>query len=386
MSSAYEREIREYLVGRLGSERSSGTSRRERSSFDSARLLDWWIFEGKRYRGLTGPLACAWKPVERQTRRLLSTHNPHWRPLESPEGEVDWLATAFESATARQATYVCRTSQLGLSADEGAALLGWQGWISARWRGYSDSLGLPPGAPENLAWAPAKATPDLRQLKRWAFVSRKSRWPVLRSVVAETLRAVFEPQFVDRLPLPSDPATLFELVCLVRILRALEPTPSRIRWLDLVVGQNEIRVPGIRCSYQHSIPRDTMLRTSEFDGGLREGVIRHQVRLPARIDGLFQFEHTRAGFAGILLEAKSGSQDPDAAIFQLKCYRAALRENLPRPLIIWGIVEKQMEGAGQIVTRDDGTGDIWIFSSADRIGEIAGSLVGGVPDPALRSA
>jgi hypothetical protein len=63
------------------------------------------------------------------------------------------------------------------------------------------------------------------------------------------------------------------------------------------------------------------------------------VNVPNRYDALVTFEEPRAGFSGILLEAKSGAQSFTDTVYQLKAYRAALRKTHPSPLLIWGVVE-----------------------------------------------
>lgn len=371
----YESEIRDYLVGRLASDRTVGAARGSVASLSTRRLLGWWIFEGKRYGSLRQPLAFEWHTIEHQIQRLMASHSPHWRPLECPEGEVDWLATAHHAATSQQPEYICRTSRLGLSADEAAALAGWCGWIARRWNEHITTLDPLPGAPRCLPWAPAEEEAGVGILKRWALVSRRSRWPLLRCVISESLRLVLEPDVLDQLPLPSDGPTLFELVCLVRILRVLEPEPRGIRWLDSESTQNTIRVPGVAALFQHAIPREEMLDSLEFDGGLRDAMVRHQVRTPGRMDALLVFDHPRNGFHGILLEAKSGLQDPSATIFQLKCYRAAIRRWLAGRLIIWGIVEhgSQVGQNDDLPVREDG--DLWVFSPVDAVEGVARRLL-----------
>ena len=54
-------------------------------------MLLSWIFEGRRYRGYSRCLALEWNRLAREARYLLATHNPRWRVLDAPEGEVDWL-------------------------------------------------------------------------------------------------------------------------------------------------------------------------------------------------------------------------------------------------------------------------------------------------------
>jgi hypothetical protein len=141
--------------------------------------------------------------------------------------------------TATSRRYICRASAAGLSTEEAGTLEGWRDWIGNRWRSYIKVVDAPTGAPNAVPW-PIHDQNDLddRCLRKWAFVAARSRWPLLRNVVAETLRPLFEPQLVNQLPLPADPATLFELVCVVRILKSLESPQEIVRWLDLEVGKN----------------------------------------------------------------------------------------------------------------------------------------------------
>ena len=96
--------------------------------------------------------------------------------------------------------------------------------LAYRFRRAIGTLGLALPAPaceafEALAVYRSEAPATVDQLRQWAHVTRRSRWPLLRDVVAETLRTVFEPDALDHVPLPTDHATLFELLCLVRIAR-----------------------------------------------------------------------------------------------------------------------------------------------------------------------
>jgi hypothetical protein len=371
-AAQYESEIRSYLLGRLSPKRTIGVIPLYSSALPTPPIFRWWLFEGKRYRGLTKPLALEWDTIDRQARWLARTHNPYWRDLPFPEGDVDWMATAFASATSAVPRYVCRTSMTGLNDDEASALAGWREWIGSHWKRYVADLGAPAGAPDTVPWTIRDENDyDDRLLKRWALSATRSRWPLLRNIVAETLRSAFEPQLLSQLPLPSEPATLFELVCLVRILRSLEPEPATLRWLDLDAGRNTIVLPGLTCHFQHSIGREVVLATTEFSPALREAIARHAVRIPQRIDALILFERPRRGFRGLLMEMKSGDQEYDRALHQLKCYRAALGSNLPGPFIVWGITETG--DSGSWVRQEapalpvKGAEDLWLFSPASVI-------------------
>lgn len=85
----------------------------------------------------------------------------------------------------------------GLTDLEREALHGWRRYTASLWRGYTAELGVPAGAPETLPWR-SEEEPEpvsLRQLHRWAQAARRSRWP-----------------------LPSGRESVFELLCVVRLL------------------------------------------------------------------------------------------------------------------------------------------------------------------------
>ena len=111
---------------------------------------------------------------------------------------------------------------------------------------------------------------------------------------------------------------------------------------------------------------------------------RHGVDLPRRFDPLVTFEKPRAGFHGVLLEAKSGAQSFADTVHQLKAYRAALKEQLPGPLLVWGVVEgggDRTKPFGRSALRDAALerregDDFWLFTSEDEIREALEALSG----------
>jgi hypothetical protein len=181
------------------------------------------------------------------------------------------------------------------------------------WSEYVAEVGPPAGVAPGLPWLPTDrgCTMDLWQARRWAHTAKRSRWPLMRNVVAESLRCLFEPQELDRVPLPDDPEDLFELVCMVRILKALEGEADLLRWLDRTSG-NRVDLSGLSYSYQKSLLRNVVLGTPEFLPEARLAIERHRVGVPQRIDGWVKFAEPRRGFHGILVEAKSGSQSFEA--------------------------------------------------------------------------
>lgn len=383
---AYAREIREWLVGRVGKPLKTGRiDPQAPTRLKYPRIMSWWMFEGRRYQGLEGSLATNWNLVDQRARRLFSSYNPKWRRVGAPEGETDWVATAFHSLTSPRPVYVSRASSTGLKEEEHQALVQWLGWIHRRWAAYVGAVGVPEGSQTQLPWRPLpealQEEPDSRLLKRWAHTAKRSRWPLLRNVVAESLRCAIEPQELDQLPLPTDRAQLFELLCMVRILDAVTGTPEHVRWIDHRVNKNTVELPDVRYHYQYSLGQARVLATAEFDGGLREAVKGYDVAIPERADGWLEFRETRNEFRGILVEAKSGAQAPDATLHQLKCYRAALSDQPDSAgrLLVWGIVEepwsKKQDCAGPAGTFDpplsESPTDLWIFSTANEIHRIA---------------
>jgi hypothetical protein len=378
----YEAEIRDYLLGRLSHSRTTlRLEAPEWAELPTTRILDWWIFEGKCYQGLDRPLALGWDQIYRAIRLLLASYNPRWRHVATPEGEVDWFATALAKGTNGRPEFVCRTTHVGISEAEREALIGWQRWISRRWSDYVQHLGHPAGSPSELPW-PVGAEADfrMRQLQRWAHAARRSRWPLLRNIVAESLRAAFEPQYVQQLPLPADDAKLFEIVCVVRVLTALEPSPASIRWLDLEAGQNTIRTRAIACRYQLTLERRQVLESGEFAPALARALERYAIQVPTRMDAIIDLSPPQR-FEHLILEMKSGDQSYDKAVYQLKCYRAALGESPRCRLVLWGIIEDDTAATSDprliaSIAEEalNGTDDVWVFSPANHIGVVVGAL------------
>lgn len=378
-SAAYAAEIRAWMIGRIEKNRTIGEIRRAPAALPTPRVQWWWILEGKRYPWLQGSLLEMWPDVLRHARRLLQTHNLAWRLVDSPEGETDWIASAFHTMTARRRTFVSRASRAGLHGDEREALMGWLKWVVSGSQDYPaavEMIGL-----DSLATAAPSfdGYVDGRRLRRWAHTAKRSRWPLLRNVVAESLRCVLEPQELDRIPLPSDHARLFELLCLVRILEAIGDTATHVRWVDKEAGENSVLTGSTTCSLQVSLPREEVLATSVFDHGLRIAMDRHKVRAPKYVDLWVEFDQPRGGFAAILVEAKSGGQSPDSALLQLLAYRSVLRSRIHGRLLVWGIVERDLADteaalSSSNLSQTDPSEDLWAFSSADQIPLVMHSL------------
>ena len=382
-AEAWPREIRDYLLGRLAtSQQSVPLAAPQTQLLAHAPIRRWWIFEGKRYPSIQGTLASRWVEVRRAARRLEQTFNPRLRLSERPDGTIDWGHTFARGPFGPHAEYVLRSSAVGLGAEEHAALCGWMRWIAAEWTPYAARFGLdlPVAARQAVHGLAAKGSEvraTVEQLRRWAQVARRSRWPLLRDLVAESLRAALEPDMLDRIPLPIDRPSLFELLCLVRIARRVAPDPVELRWLDLELTGNKLTLPGSTCWYQQSLERDAVLRTPDFEHGLAEVAPVFGLRVPQRIDLAFDLDPPRHGISAIVVEAKSGSQGFDAAVAQLRVYRRARPRHAGERYLVWGIVEKSVDGAiteAQLdwVRREieRGEGDVWVFSAADSIGAV----------------
>jgi hypothetical protein len=208
----------------------------------------------------------------------------------------------------------------------------------------------------------------------------------LRGIVAESLRPVLEPEELDRIPLPSDEAKLFELLCLVRIARCIAPPPHELRWISADVAGNTISLDGTRVYYQQSLDRERVLATYKDEGALRPAVDLFHLRVPRFVDLAFEFETNRAGFDGIIIEAKSGSQQYENTLPQLRTYRAARTRAPGHRYLIWGIVENpdrpdiSHEGLRRLLVDANQSADAWVFSSANAISLVLRAVFN-TPDP-----
>jgi hypothetical protein len=385
--SDWRGEIGDYLLGRLSKARQSVSL----TEAQSQQLLHppirrWWTFEGKRYSSIGGVLAANWVEVSRAARQLERAFNPRLRLSERPDGDVDWGRTLSRGVVGPYAEYVLRSSAVGLGEEEHAALRGWIHWIASEWASYAArfEITLPllaQGSFDALSARGRETGATLEQLRRWVHVARRSRWPLLRDLVAETLRPAVESDALDNIPLPSDRASLFELLCLVRIARRIAPLPDELRWLDRELALNTLVLSGATCSYQQGLDREAVLGTPDFEQGLAEAVPVFGLRIPRQIDISFDLEPERHGISGIIVEAKSGTQRFDAAVSQLRVYRRARPRRPNARYLVWGIVEKgeqgaiseaQLEWVRRAIAR--GTGDVWVFSSVDSIDAVLGLL------------
>src|ERR1035438_10469492 len=130
-ADAWAQEIRDYLLGRLSSNlRTELLKTSQRTELTNPPIRRWWIFDGKRYAMLDGPLGQNWGWVVQNARRLRETFNPRLRLSDRPDGVVDWGHTLARGPHQVQPEYVVRSSGIGLDEEEDAALRGWSGWIA----------------------------------------------------------------------------------------------------------------------------------------------------------------------------------------------------------------------------------------------------------------
>jgi hypothetical protein len=379
-ADTWAQEIRDYLLGRLSANlRTELLKTSQKTELANAPVLCWWIFEGKQYATLDGPLGQNWGWVVRNVRRLHEMFHPRLRLSDRPEGVVDWGHTLARGPNQLRPEYVVRSSGTGLDEEEHAALRGWIRWIRQKWDGYPRSVKIESRVDWPNFAIDEQRIPPPERLRHWAHTARRSRWPLLRGIVAESLRPVLEPEELDRIPLPSDQSRLFELLCLVRIARRVAPPPRELQWISAETD-NTIKLDGINVYYQQSLNRRVVLST--YEAPLASAVETFDVGIPQFVDLAFDFETSRAGFDGIIIEAKSRNPQYEKPVAQLRTYRAA------RPggrYIIWGIVEnpdrpdKTFDEFQRIFAAANNAADVWVFSSADAIPMVLNAAFGTEP-------
>jgi hypothetical protein len=380
----YQREISEYLLGKLSKNKTTKSLRQSQAYiYSDCPIFDWWIFEGKSYAGWPLPLSHSWDHVIRLSEQMLRVLSPRWLATDAPEGEVDWVRTANRQATRCTPAFVCRTSAMGLSEQEKAVVRIWQSWIAHRWYNYTKAFGIPTGARAKLPWPCDPAWSWQEQgLRRAAQTARRSRWPLLRNLIAESLRSMIEPDHISKLVLPQEHSQLFEIVCLVRTLRAMYPEDSMVRWLNRYETQtadqvgNRIVFPQLQVTYQKWFAKKDIFQDGNLSAQLFDGVKRHEVELPRQADIVVQFAQQNREFNGILMEVKSGQQSYKDCVFQLQSYAQALPRNRHGKWLIWGIVEfaqpvteHQLESLSKEI-RCFPDRDLWVFSAASDIQRI----------------
>jgi len=118
----------------------------------------------------------------------------------------------------------------------------------------------------------------------------------------------------------------------VRIAKCLAPRPRDLRWIDKESADNTIRLlrlPGVTCRYQQALDRQTVLATPDYAGALAKAVDVFGGGIPQFVDLAFDFDEPRAGFDGLIVEAKSGVQPYRHAVAQLRTYEKRVRARHP---------------------------------------------------------
>ena len=168
----------------------------------------------------------------------------------------------------------------------------------------------------------------------------------------------------------------------MRIARFVAPPPRELRWLDREGTDNIVRLTCVTCHYQQSLKREVVLATPDYAGALAKAIEAFEVGIPQYVDLAFDFDEPRAGFNGLIVEAKSGNQPYRHAVAQLRTYRAAR----PRPpgsrYLVWAIVEgpehpeATRDHLPRALASSDDAEDLWLFSSADDVGLVLKAVLG----------
>ena len=384
--SSWTTEIRDYLLGQNPKHASAVSLTSPRRIPARAPARRWWIFEGARFALLGGTLSANWDRAASIVRGLERTNNPRRSLSERADALVDWPATIARGVGEFPRSYVVRSSGIGLDDDERTALHGWMDWIDDEWRQYAERHDLPEATPWRRR-SPSEARPTEAQLRRWLHVSRRSRWPFLREIVAETIRPIFEPTALNRIPLPRDRAKLFELLCLVRIARSVAPAPDDLRWLGAEYGDNKLSIDGATVFYQQSLGAAAVLSTQWYSGGLRRSVEAFGIQTPKFVDVAVDFAKPRNGYDGIIAEIKSGGQNYDAAVEQLRVYSSARERRTGAKYVCWGIFENSAAGSPErpdLAYIHEGmrsADDLWVFSRAEFVPDVLSDLGFAAPRP-----
>ena len=122
------------------------------------------------------------------------------------------------------------------------------------------------------------------------------------------------------------------------------------------------------------------MSTRWYSGGLGRAVRAFGVHTPKFIDVAVDFATPRNGYDGIIAEIKSGGQNYDAAVEQLRVYSSARERRKGSRYVCWGILEDPAAGSP---TRPDpayihegmrDADDLWVFSRADFVPDVLSDL------------
>jgi hypothetical protein len=370
---AWATEVRDYLLGRVSTNLTSGHVKPTLHRFGYSPARRWWIFEGKIHKSLGGSFAVCSAQLATRLRSLLSTLNPQRSIVDRIEGPIDWCRT-IARGPAYPPEYVTTTSSVGLPEQELSSLKGWLRLIVREWHAYTESVDVfhHTGMKQLELLAHDFGSHDARSdteppVTHWAHLFRRSRWGILRNVVAESLRPFVESEEIDQLPVPSEREVRFELLCLVRIARTLIHVPGCIRWLQLGLAHNSLNIDKLRIEYQLTVDADDCRRGLSTSDAMLAALRHFDIAVPREPDLLLTISSLHSEFEQILVEAKSGSQPVSAAFFQLRAFSSALTPKRGRRLI-WGIAEAALPLSPAdlaFITQQvrSANRDVWVFSS-----------------------
>jgi hypothetical protein len=367
---------------------------------DRLPIYQWWLFEGREWSVIGGPLGARWADLHRAVRGLLSTHNPRLREEDRPTGEVDWPRTLARGPRWDGAVVV-RAGRIGLGDDERDALLGWLGFALAEWRTFATRWSCAISTSDRAALdaltalAAGGAPPVAARRTRWARVATRSRWPLLRELVAPSLRALDEPRDIISLPLPDSDDRLFELVVLALVADALGATWSEVRWFTArALAEDRARhvhIDALSVVWQASLDRGAVLGAS-IDAELIPVVDDWGLRAHTNIDLLFNVRTiAHVPFDRIAVEVKSGDQGWSDGFWQLRAYGRTLRQTAPGERILALCVAERapaLNAAQQARIAQQfasGAPIVWAFSNPADIATTL-RLAGASPDAAVASA
>lgn len=340
--------------------------------------LMWWMFEGKRYDALSLPLSQSWEALAKEISRLRQMFSPRLRLVDHPVEPVDWSGTYLRSGGNRPREFVVLSSGMGVSQNEWDALCGWCAWISTEWAAHAARWNKAAGGHNAFSHETADLrasglVPMNKDLRlKWLRIAIRSRLPLLRNIVAETLKFFDDVETMDRVPLPKTREHVFELLGMVRMIQVFQPDPPCMQWLIKENGQ-ALQFPEGTFDCHTSWSREAVIDKAYCEDGLSSAMRHFDLRVHCRPDLLCQFTPAKGGFAGMIVEFKSGGQTFSDALHQLRMYRKARKAQNSGRLVLWGIVEKaekfplDASRLEWLKSQAEGQEDVWLFTGADPV-------------------
>lgn len=368
-------EILSYLLGRPST--SEGTYALPRALEPVPDALTWWMFKGKRFEGLDQALGASWENITEEIKRLRQMFSPRLRVVDHAVEPVDWMKTYLRSGGNRPREFVVQSSGMGVSQLEWDSLCAWCAWITPVWSAHAQAWG-PSTSSGHAAFLEETGDMRLRGLphmdgefrKKWLRITMRSRWPLLRNIVAESLKCMEVDETIDRVPLPKTRSDVFELLGMVRLIRLFQPDPLDLGWLAKNTGHT-LSFPNGTFNCKTFWNRQAVIDHAYGEGGLPGAMRHYNLRVHCQPDLLCSFTADNGGFTAMIVEFKSMALKFSDALHQLRMYRAAAKaqgHGLGR-LILWGIVENETslsnERRAWLREQVKGSDDIWVFTRPD---------------------